>query len=90
MAQQVRWRCDGCKRQWVYAHGWNVDDGCPACKGTSIRQVSYDAAFPGADYGDLRTDVGIPISTAPVAVVTPTPTVLANAIPEFEVHGVPV
>jgi len=46
---QTRWFCENCEREWVYAHGWAPEHGCPACHATGIRKESYQPQFPGAD-----------------------------------------
>jgi len=49
MGEQVRWLCDQCGREWVWAHEWDERQGCPLCRGTNIHQVKYAPDFPGAD-----------------------------------------
>jgi len=80
MATQTRWLCGGCGREWVYAHNWNVDQGCPLCGHQGIRRETYDAAFPGAD---LPRGAAA-LTPAPAAIAPPTPnTTLAASSPEF-------
>jgi len=61
----TRWHCDNCDREWVYAHCWSPEDGCPGCHSLDIAQVTYQAEFPG---GDLPRADAPPI-TPPVIVV---------------------
>lgn len=58
MAQQIRWRCSACDREWQdmgdalsHSEGWHwtPDMGCFICGSRAIAEVKYHAAFPGAD-----------------------------------------
>lgn len=44
---------------------WTETDGCPKCGHQGIRQVTYDAAFPGAD---LPRPALAPIAPTPIVV----------------------
>lgn len=57
MTEHRRWLCASCQREWVYAHGWDADDGCPGCHASDISYVAYQPAFFGGD---------IPREAAPV------------------------
>ena len=63
---QKRWQCLACQREWVYATNWEAAQGCPMCKVQTIEQVTYDAAFPGADIGTRAEDLPcIPAPSVP-------------------------
>lgn len=47
--KQQRWLCGTCRREWVYAHAWQPDHGCPGCHSSAIEQVEYVPAFAGGD-----------------------------------------
>lgn len=100
MAQQTRWTCTDCRREWVDAL-WTVQNrpwdraGCPACGSSSIQQVTYEPVFPGADIGTRVEDVahllrGPELPPAPAApdprLVMPTPnaTLLRSADADYE------
>jgi hypothetical protein len=59
----TRWHCATCAREWVYAHHWSPEQGCPGCHSSQVTQVTYQPLFPG---GDLPRD---PVAPTPPAVV---------------------
>ncbi len=66
-----RWVCRDCEREWLYAHHWTPEQGCPACRSMQVEQVTYQAAFPGADVP--RSGATEMSAVAPVAPVVQKP-----------------
>lgn len=53
---QSRWVCRGCRREWVYAEGWN-GQGCPACASAAIERVTFRGLFDSTTPPEVMADV---------------------------------
>jgi hypothetical protein len=67
-AQQQRWFCPACLREWLYARSWSPESGCPACQCDEIRLVPFRPAYPGADLP--REEEPMPPGVVAVTVVS--------------------
>lgn len=54
--KQRRWFCSVCQREWLYAHGWDESQGCPACHSPRIERLTYTPTIRGLD---LPRDVSL-------------------------------
>jgi hypothetical protein len=77
MADQTRWVCDACAREWVYAHGWD-EQTCPACGASTIRLETYQPVFPGADLRTTPNDVPREAETHPMPTPLERPGIMAD------------
>lgn len=81
MTDQIRWFCRDCAREWVFAHQWTSDRGCPACQSMAIEQRQYRAEFPGGDVP--RLVIPTPDEVQHVRATSTANQTLAMSAPEF-------
>lgn len=86
---QIRWTCQQCQREWVYAANWD-EQSCPVCRSPRIERVTYTPLFAGADYRTTTADVAdLPPPSEPAPAIDPKQVhihdnqTLALACPEF-------
>jgi len=84
--KQKRWFCHTCQREWLdnkNAAGvdppWTSKDGCPGCRSAQIREIEYQAPFPGGDIP--RADVIVAEATEASTVPTQPPPLALVAAP---------
>lgn len=68
--EQTRWLCDVCAREWLYAHDWTPEMGCPGCHASRIQAVRYRPAFRG---GDIVRSTVLQVSPSMIEVVSTPP-----------------